>query len=373
MQNTAMTNTAMTNTAMTNTAMNNVASTNIFNISVDQDTLDDHFHYLSGCWLKGDYAEIVEKGGTAIKEDQYDVRIAIYYLYSIWIVEGSGYLLGCLEAILSLVKNYESSHDLGGFEETVEKNILDSLNLFFKKMSRRLERFSPTTADDDLESVVEVFEKIKEGCQQLGGFYEVEKRVESIIEAYQPVLEKLQKENDELEASLNTLKAEEVPNKNLGKDTDSIVEAIDRFEANNEDKVILRELNLPNKECLSYPFSMLLEKIKLMERLSERRDLYKAAIVLEDIREEISTMNPLDYFPVYFRGYSHVVAQYSTELFQHIQNHDSIHWSALKQLYSVDKDGFQKLEVTPPNLTYGSENATEYDQESLNRDNYLMG
>ena len=95
----------------------------------------------------------------------------------------------------------------------------------------------------------------------------------------------------------------------------------------------------------SVHLDLLVEKMKVFERVIERGDLLKAAIVVADINAALEAFDPKVYFPDIFSQFYLVLVQHINEITEVMDMQDSPQWTVLNHLYQVDKNRFIDVEV----------------------------
>lgn len=84
------------------------------------------------------------------------------------------------------------------------------------------------------------------------------------------------------------------------------------------------------------PFVLLCDKLKAFEMLVEKRDFARAALVSNDILDELSAFDPRRYFPDLFSRFSELLSHSGEEIARHWERKDSMEWKLLEQFYRVD-------------------------------------
>ncbi|WP_444893561.1 type VI secretion system protein IglI family protein [Microbulbifer sp. TRSA001] len=308
-------------------------------------TLDEYFDKISGDWVKGNFSAIVDLCNEIIPDDIYDVRIVFYYLYSSWVLSEQEVHLDILEVTYSLVDGFLDDHEFNkGAEKKIVNNFYECLAVFCKKLAKRLERFPPAIDGDEemISSICELLEKLQERLSKNEAFTSSFKSISSIIESYLPLLSEMESKSKGVQDYPNDEEVGErqVPSSTSASGTPSV------------DLV----------SGTSYYLTELLEKISLLKNLSESREEYKAAIVVEDIRYTLTNFNPLVYFPDLFRSYTEIIARNAGVYAGYIAEHEESQWQALQQCYMVDRESFKNLSIIPARIT--SQRLEHYEEES---------
>jgi hypothetical protein len=84
----------------------------------------------------------------------------------------------------------------------------------------------------------------------------------------------------------------------------------------------------------------LIKKLKTFEKLSEKGEFLKAALVSNDISQILAQFDPCFYFPKLFSTYFNLLARHSSSIAELSQNQESLEWKALEKLYKIDLDQF---------------------------------
>ena len=104
----------------------------------------------------------------------------------------------------------------------------------------------------------------------------------------------------------------------------------------------------------SIPLQQLLSNIKMFENLMKKEELYKAAIIYEEIQKELSNFNPLSYLPRLFSQFAGIRAVHAGQLTELVAQNDTVQWQALKEYFVADPEGYQQLQIDPESLTGNS-------------------
>lgn len=95
----------------------------------------------------------------------------------------------------------------------------------------------------------------------------------------------------------------------------------------------------------SVHLDLLFQKMKVFERVTQKGDIFKAAIVLADINAELESFDPKVYFPDVFSQFYLTLVQNINPITEVMEMQDSPQWTVLNQLYQVDKNRFIDVEV----------------------------
>jgi hypothetical protein len=91
--------------------------------------------------------------------------------------------------------------------------------------------------------------------------------------------------------------------------------------------------------AVSPQFRRLLRSLEAFERLVQKQQFVKAAVVLADISESVEHFDPRRHFPALFANFASLYAKHVDALTSS-EGRDSPAWHALRQHYQVDLPGF---------------------------------
>ncbi|WP_299494626.1 type VI secretion system protein IglI family protein [uncultured Shewanella sp.] len=308
--------------------------------------IEKNFQQFSGWWINGDFTRIIELGDEIIPTDAYDIRMTFYYLYSSWVTVENH----CFENVLKVVEKLLIEYgNLPEANVVLASNLSDSIRLFLKKILKRLERFKPSlgTIQEDINDLYDRLERIKVTLEQYPELQVSCPFIEDIQAIYYPLLS-AQGEEEEIKAD--------------GSAQSSMTPAIDSV---NTQLINSQSVNIDGER--SFPLAQLMEKIRLLEVLVQRDELYKGAVVVENIQYELANFNPLLYFPKVFSRYTAIKAQNSACFMKYIHAHEPNQWQALMENLSVDIDSFKALEITPEAPSNAGNNYPEDDDNDSYR------
>ncbi|MEX1363198.1 MAG: type VI secretion system protein IglI family protein [Nannocystaceae bacterium] len=97
---------------------------------------------------------------------------------------------------------------------------------------------------------------------------------------------------------------------------------------------------VPSGEAESPALTSLRRKIAGFERLVQRGELAKAAIVARDVQSIVDGFDPVEFLPSLFAGYFRLMSQRAEQLRPHLDDPDDTPWKALSRFYQADLDGF---------------------------------
>ncbi|MBW2579564.1 MAG: hypothetical protein JRD00_01180 [Deltaproteobacteria bacterium] len=323
------------------------------------DIIDPRLMDIAGLVENAEYMEAAVQAEQVLEEGVYDIRIAGYFLYGVFLEQGVGTMaaiMGCLANLLT--ENWEA---LGPVKNR-EKHAQTSLNWFLRQLAKKLQyeeekesdvyqRWVDEVNSDDVEEALEASEEFK---QALGMTLE---------DFAEPLLESLPKVNDWLRSFQHVVYREPEPEPELeeeyepGEEVESAAAAPSPLTA---DDAVLAEG--------SYHLGLLQRKMAAFERLLAKEQYPKAAIVADDINNIIANFDPRIYFPKIFSNYSLLRALNIGELTAFGENRGSVEWQTMEDLYKVDLDSFVALDSdvqfssTPAEREYQGEE--EYEEET---------
>ena len=107
-----------------------------------------------------------------------------------------------------------------------------------------------------------------------------------------------------------------------------------------ERKLKMMQSGVPLQLTPSARLVELCNKLAAFERLVELRRFDKAALVSDDILDEVSHFDPRRYFPELFGRFGQLMSQHVQEMKPHLDMKDTVEWKTLSQYYQVDLEGF---------------------------------
>jgi hypothetical protein len=331
----------MANSIMTHTALNklltlpetlifiNAQGTAVTEANIEK--TDDCFNAMSSYWQKGDYLDILTLADIQATYSLCDIRIAVYYLYSLWVIEvdiSSEYILSTL---LTLLSHHQQPWKamLVNNKGSVDKILANGVSILLRKIVDHLN--NPTCKNnansEDPEQVLPILAKLAETLQQLT----TDNRLHSSLIAAKDYYLNLAKEQHS--AGHNT----------------RVNESQDQLEANAKHAISAADLAIspsasePNLFKSSSALQNLFARMQLLEALLQKQQFLKAAVVLTDIQNELDNFKPLIYFPEYFSPFACTRAQSAAQLEPYFNLQDSFQWQALNECYKTDMQAFLQL------------------------------
>ena len=323
------------------------------------DIIDPRLMDIAGLVENAEYMEAAVQAEQVLEEGVYDIRIAGYFLYGVFLEQGVGAMaaiMGCLANLLT-----ENLEALGPVKNR-EKHAQTSLNWFLRQLAKKLQYEEEKGSDvyqlwvdevssDEVEEALEASEEFKEALGM------------TLEDLAEPLLESLPKVNDWLRSFQQVVYREPEPEPELeeeyepGEEVESAAAAPSPLTA---DDAVLAEG--------SYHLGLLQRKMAAFERLLAKEQYPKAAIVADDINNIIANFDPRIYFPRIFSNYSLLRALNIGELTVFGENRGSVEWQTMEDLYKVDLDSFVAFDSdvqfssTPAEREYHGEE--EYEEET---------
>lgn len=323
---------------MSNPALTYLVNDVVLETDVSEQMIEQHFTTLASWWINGEFEKLVAQGDEIIPVDIYDIRIVTYYLYSVWVVNNHQQFVDVIQVILRIFEKLYSEDDIA-FKSSAEnvKAIEDCTALLIKKIHKRLERFTPTlaTVNEDPQQIVDQLMALMECLAPYTQLALTVKQLAEIKALYWPLIETVTHDADD--ANHNE------------------INEVDSDEQQNVNDDVVTHPSTMGMVTWSHSLTLLMDKIALLEALVKRDQLYKAAVVVEDIQHELANFNPLLYLPQLFQGYTALKAQHISTFTHYIHSHNPHQWQALREHYTVDKKAFLGLSITPDQPEYADE------------------
>ncbi|TDF42237.1 hypothetical protein EYS14_05260 [Alteromonadaceae bacterium M269] len=317
------------------------------------DDINDSFDVLASYWQQGDYAKIVDHANDLPLYCLCDIRICVYYLYSLWTTNqqvGTERIISTLTTVLTHKQRPWQIALKKKNDKALGKIFLNSTTLFFRKMLGRLEKMMGMSPSED-ESPVEVIaslEGFNESVHELQPQEDTElenllKNITDYFFSLKVALEEKQREQNRIQ---------QLEEENRGEEFVQLENPITVSPSAPIEKKAVLDPRIFNP---SHPLKLLFKRIELLHQLVEKGHELKAAIVLEDIQRELDNFNPLLYFPEYFSSFAGLRAQQASKLEPLFCHQKSYQWQVLHEYYQTDMAAFLELEDTdealasPPN------------------------
>jgi hypothetical protein len=303
------------------------------------DIIDPRLMDITGLVENAEYMEAAVQAEEVLEEGVYDLRIAGYFLYGVFLEQGVGAMaaiLGCLANLLT--ENWEA---LGPVKNR-EKHGQTSLNWLLRQLTKKLQYEEEKQSEVYQQWVDEVTSDQVE--EALEASEEFERALRETLEDFaESLLESLPKVNDWLRSFHQVVYREPEPEPEVEEEFEP-GEEVEPTEA--EPGHILAPPS-PDDALLaegSYHLGLLQRKMAAFERLIEKEEFPKAAIVADDINNIIANFDPRTYFPRMFSKYSMLLALKIGELTAFGEHKGSVEWQTMEDLYKVDLDSFVSLD-----------------------------
>jgi hypothetical protein len=320
--------------------------------------VDDCFASMSSDWQVGNYPKIVELADEQPIYCLCDIRICVYYLYSIWVSKNdttSEKVLNILTNILNHGQNPWRVSLTNQTDKSVYKILSNSVTLLLRKIIDHLEhpnnhhRIWQETPDRVLRELrnlhITINEKFNEPIKELENVFVSIKKCYSLLE------QQSHGKNDTVKPEANVIE------NNTGKriHTDA--------EPTKNNKQIVDDSNLVNQTLFkpSHALKQLFRHILLFQDLINQKDQLKAAVVLNDLQQELDNFNPLHYFPEYFTSFARLRAKHAADLEPLFCQQDSYQWKVLSECYKTNIDAFLTIEDDQTGLDKPACNSSQED------------
>jgi hypothetical protein len=339
---------------------------------VDQTNIN--FDKMNSLWQKGHYKQIVKNANSLPLYCICDIRICVYYLYSLWITSTTITTENIINT-LAILLNHKQQPWLATLEQKNEKAlenvIFKSTNLFFRQILRHIEKSNipqktKNTSPANILQALDNFNKIIVTLQP-----ELGEDIYNLLRMLRKYFSTLQDENkaNKLELQPFTQNINDTKQETNDERSESEIGKLVRLEAETDKTVFDRKAFTP-----SYPLQMLFKRIQLLHKLVEKQQDLKAAIVLNDIQAELENFNPLVYLPEYFISFAALRASNVSNLEPYFCEQESYQWQSLQQYYKTDMQAFldsdednDPLAAKPsylPNAAFMSTKTKESDTQS---------
>lgn len=325
------------------------------------DMIDPRLLDITGLVENGEYEEAAIQAEQILQEGAYDIRITGYFLYGFFLEQG----VGGMPAVLGCLANlFEENWDALGPLKNREKHAQTSLNWLFRQLLKKFQYEEGKDSDVYQKWIAEV--SSEEVQEALDASERLQKALGMALEDMaSPLLDGLSKVNDWLKTF----------QKVVYREPEVEEEAEMTAEAKTKGMVAPTSLGFGDEAVIaegSYHLQLLLRKMQAFERLIEKEEFNKAAIVADDINDVIANFDPRIYFPKIFSRYSLLRALKIADISAFEEYKGSVEWQTMQDLYKVDLDSFVSLDSemsysTPaPGRAYEEEGyePEEYEEET---------
>jgi hypothetical protein len=310
------------------------------------DLIDPRFMDITTLVENGEYLEAATQVEEILQEGIYDIRLIGFFLYGVFLEQGLGGLATLMDVLARLfTENWEAV----GPVKNRERHAQVSLNWLLRQLSKKLqyeedkegEIYQEWTAGISSDEVQEVLDASEQLQEALGLALE---------DQADPLLDGLSKVNDWLSTFQRVVYREPEPEE---------PEPEEEYEPEAEE-MVAAPFGVPAADAAyaegSYHLSLLQRKMAAFERLVQKEEFPKAAIVADDINRIIAKFDPRIYFPRMFSTYSRLLAVNIGEISTYEEYKRSVEWQTLQDLYKVDLDSFVALDSE---IVYSSTPAPE--------------
>jgi hypothetical protein len=326
------------------------------------DMIDPRLLDISSLVENGEYEEAAIQAEQILLEGAYDIRITGYFLYGFFLEQG----IGGMPAILGCLANlFEENWEALGPVKNREKHAQTSLNWLFRQLLKKFQYEEGKDSDVYQKWIAEV--SSEEVQEALDASERLQKALGMALEDMaSPLLDGLSKVNDWLKTF----------QKVVYREPEVEEEAETTAEAKAREMVAPTSLGFGDEAVIaegSYHLQLLLRKMKAFERLIEKEEFNKAAIVADDINDTIANFDPRIYFPKIFSRYSLLRALKIADISAFEEYKGSVEWQTMQDLYKVDLDSFVSLDSEMSYSTPAPERAYEeegYEPEDYGEESY---
>jgi len=326
------------------------------------DMIDPRLLDITGLVENGEYEEAAIQAEQILQEGAYDIRITGYFLYGFFLEQGVGGMPAVLWCLANL---FEENWDALGPLKNREKHAQTSLNWLFRQLLKKFQYEEGKDSDVYQKWIAEV--SSEEVQEALDASERLQKALGMALEDMaSPLLDGLSKVNDWLKTF----------QKVVYREPEVEEEAEMTAEAKTKGMVAPTSLGFGDEAVIaegSYHLQLLLRKMQAFERLIEKEEFNKAAIVADDINDVIANFDPRIYFPKIFSRYSLLRALKIADISAFEEYKGSVEWQTMQDLYKVDLDSFVSLDSEMSYSAPAPERAYEeegYEPEEYGEESY---
>jgi hypothetical protein len=323
------------------------------------DVIDDCFGTMATLWQQGNYAHIVKECDALPLYCLCDIRICVYYLYSLWRTQKNNPFSQSLIILTKVIKyqhqTYIAERDTKNCL-TQSKVLSNSVGLFFRKTLKLLEsssvRINPD--DEDIAQVLSALADLQQLLQAENIFLDEDVDASRIT---------ITKYFSNIQDQLGKVLTDNSSMSNAESDSSDIEDEQAPPPSTRHARECQQLIELPSLNP-SYPLQCLFKKIRALETLIENQQDLKAAIVLADIQTELDNFNPLVYLPEYFGGFAGLRAKYAGQLEPYFSHHKTYQWQVLHDYYRADIAAFTASTSENPNIASADPMSNRYQNYS---------
>jgi len=311
--------------------------------------VDDCFMSMSSDWQLGNYLNIVECANNQPIYSLCDIRICVYYLYSLWASQKeitSEAIFNILNSLLNHPQAPWKATLVNQSDKSINKVSSNSIALLLRKIISHLDNPN-SQARIRQEKPVQVLQALNNLHTTVNKRLSLptdvlENAFVSIKEYFSLLAQEEQQENEKnntQQAVLNVVENNTVAATKAAKVKPTNEKpAMGKKSIDNNNLV---DLTLFNP---SHALKQLFRHISLFQDLIKQNDQLKAAVVLNDIQQELDNFNPLYYFPEYFTSFASLRAKHAAKLVPLFDQQDSYQWKVLSECYQTNIDAFLTIE-----------------------------
>ena len=300
----------------------------------DINRTDDCFSVMSSHWQKGDYHDIVRLADTQPLFSLCDIRIAVYCVYSLWVTEADITTETILAILIGLLKHRQQPWKamlVNRKDDAADKILENGVSILLRKIVDHLRNPS---------------------CNNNASTENPEEVLQTLVKLTQALPDQLTSPNNKAQNSLIAAKDyyfNLVTNQGTTKQHSAAVGAQAEQQpatdncARGADTTISHTQLDRNLFQPSNALQNLYQRILLLQALLQKKHLFKAAVVLTDVQDELVNFNPLLYFPEYFSPFASARAQSAAKLEPYFSRQEGFQWQALYQCYKTDIQAFLEL------------------------------
>ncbi len=295
---------------------------------------EEDFNQLVIFAQRGDYSSLIENSEYLIETGIYDIRIIAYSLYGLISVTGSKDIAPYVRCIVKLLsKDMETLLPERKKEMHIRKSLVWFLDQVERKMSRT-EAHSGNKGTDyselkdlnideninELDNLANTLESIFRGIE-----FSFPDSLVNLKNWYIDLKEMVLNDNTETDIT-DSSEVQSLPDTSIEINRNQLLDIAGYYQ------------NLMTED--SHNLRLFLLKLKLFEKLMDKSEYTKAAIVQNDIFQEIDAFDPRLYFPGLFKKFLALQADNIQELSAIDMGERSPEITILKEYYQVDMEGF---------------------------------
>ncbi|MEN9796410.1 MAG: hypothetical protein RL653_106 [Pseudomonadota bacterium] len=288
---------------------------------------DARFLELSDAAERRDFARAADGFEALLAENLFDPRLAAYHAFQAFKEDGYGRLADVLERVATLLPGAVE----GGKKSTAYLN--KGYAWLFAELCSELEYERARKTDTWFKWVKQLSElqerpPVVQRATELNAALPAE--MSASVEGLQKLLRLLRQVDEELGTGAVDVELEKPAEKDVQRPAASAPER----------KLKLVPHGMPMQITPSPRLVELCNKLAAFERLVEKRQFDKAALVSDDILEEVTHFDPRRYFPELFGKFGQLLNRHVQELKPHLEMKETVEWRTLAQYYQVDLEGF---------------------------------